>query len=338
MTENDYTSNTTLADIAAIMIGANSFVITTHGKPDGDALGAVLSLGRALEAIGKTVERWIIPPLPHALRGIVDEGVKLHFHGDEHAPMPTIEPDRVIVVDTGAWSQLDALRSWIEPRREKTIVIDHHLHGDDVGAKLFVDTSAAAVCEVIARLIDELGVEIDRVIAQTLFVGVASDTGWFRFSNTTAATHDLAARLMRAGADHAAIYRVTEQGERPEKLELMKRALQSLQLVAGGSAAVMTLTYEDFQQVGALPEDTERFVDLPQAVAGIETVVLISEPRKGATRMSFRSKPSATAINVNELAQRFGGGGHARAAGAKMDGPIDQVRQAVIEALEAASR
>jgi len=335
---NDYVSNTTLAEIAETLTAADSFVITTHAKPDGDALGAVLALSRALEQRGKTVERWIMPPLLHALRGIVGEGVQLHYHGDDHSPMPALEPDRVLVVDTGAWSQLDPMRPWIEPRREKTIVIDHHLRGDDVGAMRYIDSSAAAVCEIIARLIDALGVEIDAEMADALFVGVASDTGWFRFSNTTAETHELAARLMRAGTDHAAIYRETEQGERMEKLKLMQRALANMQIVADGSAAVIVLRTEDFEEAGALPEDTERFVDIPQAVTGIETVVLMSEPRKGHVRMSFRSKPGAAAINVSELAQRFGGGGHARAAGAKVDKPLEEVRDNVIAAIEELSQ
>jgi len=330
---NEYVSNTTLDSIAEAVTSAESFVLTTHTKPDGDALGAVLALATALERLGKTVQRWIMPPLPKSLAAIAGD-TELHFHGDDHSPLPDLEPDRVIVVDTGAWSQLESMRPWIEPRRDKTIVIDHHLRGDDVGAMLFVDAKAAAVCEVIARLIDVLGVEIDDTIALPLFLGVASDTGWFRFSNTSAATHELAARLMRTGVDHAALYRLTEQGERIEKLELMKRALNSMELVAGGAAAVITLRHDDFDEVGALPEDTERFVDIPQAVGDVKVVVLLSEPRAGTTRMSFRSKPGDDAINVSELAQRFGGGGHARAAGAKADRPIDAVRQDVVEAIE----
>jgi phosphoesterase RecJ-like protein len=254
-------------------------------------------------------------------------------NGSAPTDQPQNEPDRIVVVDTGAWSQLDPMRAWLEQRAERTIVIDHHLRGDEVGDMRFIDAKAAAACEIVADLIDLLGVEHDAVIRDALFVGIASDTGWFRFSNARPRTHELAARLLREGVDHAALYGQLEQGDRPEKLRLLIRALDSLKLIRDGRAAVMTLRQADFEDTGANSEETERFVDLPQIVRDVQLVVLITEQQEGPTRLSFRSKSIEDAVNVSRLAQQFGGGGHARAAGAKVDAPIDVVEQRVIDAI-----
>jgi len=329
-----YTSNTTLDDVARTLRDATRVLITTHAKPDGDAFGSIIALGAALESTGRNVERWVMPPLASPLKLLAD-GAKLHYHADDSNPWPEGEPDRIVIVDTGSWAQLEPMRAWLEPRRDRTVIVDHHLHGNDVAALRYVDTSAAAACEIVADLIDALGAPFNDTIRRALYAGIATDTGWFRFSNTTARTHRLAARLIEEGVDHAAIYRAIEQGERPQKLTLLNRALASLEVVAGGRAAVMTLRAADFSESGARPEETERFVDIPQVVGDIEVVVLVVEAKGGRlTRLSFRSKPGPDAIDVNRLASRFGGGGHARAAGAKVEGPIADVAPRLREALE----
>ncbi len=332
MTES-YQSNTTLAAIADRLSGVRRIMLTTHAKPDGDALGSIVALGRALRQRDKTVEYRVLPPLPPNLV-FAGDGAALVVH-EGAAAADIAEPDLIVITDTGAWSQLDALRDWLAPRRQKVIVIDHHLHGDDVAAERFVDARAAAACEIVADLIGAMGVAIDRPMAEALFLGIASDTGWFRFSNTRPNTHRLAARLLERGVDHAALYARTEQGERHEKLALLTRALQNMQTIADGHAALLTLRARDFEQTGARPDETERLVDLPQTVEDVRVVALVVEQGQ-QTRVSFRSKPGDDAIDMNQLAQRFGGGGHARAAGAKVEKPIDPVREQVIEAIEAA--
>jgi phosphoesterase RecJ-like protein len=152
----------------------------------------------------------------------------------------------------------------------------------------------------------------------------------------------LAARLLRRGVDHAALYQKLEQTERPEKLQLLIRAVSSLRLIARERAAVMVLRRGDFAATGALVEETERFVDLPQAVESVRVVALITEPpaqdgsKAGPVRLSFRSKPGSGAVDVAKLAGQFGGGGHARAAGAKLDAPLDEVISRVTGAVEQA--
>ena len=333
---SEYRSNTSLQDIATVLMAARRIVVTTHSKPDGDAFGAVIALSHALELKGKQAERWIMPPLPPSLAPLNSLAAPVHLRASDADPLPEGEPDAIVIVDTGSRSQLAAMASWLEPRRGRIIVIDHHLYGDDLAARLYVNTSAAAACEIIAELIDALGCAWDDVIATALYVGLASDTGWFRFSNTTAKVHQLAARLLSLGVDHAGLYQRIEQSERPQKLLLAARALASLEFLAGGRAAILTLTAADFQQTGARSEETERIIDLPQIVADVTLVALLTEVHEGHVRISLRSKPGAEAIDVNALARQFGGGGHARAAGAKLSEPLAAVRPRLIAALQAA--
>ncbi len=331
-----YQSNTTVQAIAKRLLAddVRRMFLTAHAKPDGDALGSVIALARALEILGKQVERRFIPPVPRNLTFLADRAPLVLHEGK--AAQHIDEPDAIVVLDTGAWSQLENLRDWLEPRHDKITVIDHHLHGDDVGKWSFVDAEAAAACELVAQLIDALGVDYDDLIGQALYLGIASDTGWFRFSNTTSRTHELAARLQREGIDHADVYMRSEQADRPQKLALMSRALNSLQLIADGKAAVMTLRRTDFQETGAGDDETERFIDIPQLVGQVKVVALIVE-QDGRVRLSLRSKPAGEgAVDVNKLASQFGGGGHARAAGAKSDQPVDDVTRRVVEAIERA--
>ena len=339
MTLSTYESNTTLAAIAAELDAAASVLITTHAKPDGDAIGSVVALARALlsRGGGKRVACCFMPPIGESFQPFI-AGLEVYTHRQEDSGPPCpFEPERIVIVDTGAWSQLEPLHAWLAPRRERAIVIDHHLRGDDVAAMRFIDAEAAASAEIVAQLIHVMGVPLDLPIATALFMGVASDTGWFRFSNTRPCTHDLASRLMRVGVDHADLYIRLEQSERPQKLGLMTRALDSLELLAGGRAAVMTLRVRDFTETGARVDETERLVDLPQIIGPVQVVVLVTETETGPVRLSFRSKPGTgpnPGVDVNVLAQRFGGGGHARAAGAKVKAPLEATRRAVVEAVE----
>ncbi|MHC4996255.1 MAG: DHH family phosphoesterase [Planctomycetota bacterium] len=344
---SDYVTNATLDELATTLRDASSVVVTTHSKPDGDAMGSAAALAFALSDLGKRAECWFVGPVLESL-AFVAEGltVRVIDATQPDHPIPpsdgSPEPDAVVVVDTGAWPQLGPLRGWLEPRRDKTIGLDHHLRGDDVAHKRIVDTSAAAACEIVADLIDALGVGFTHAIAQALYLGIASDTGWFRFSSTSDRTLELAARLKRVGVDHAALHARTEQRERVEKLALMRRALESITYHADGRAAVMRLTGEDFAQAGAGPEDVERIIDLPQVVSRIETVVLMTPaPGPGGdlsgaagTKLSLRSKPVEDFVNVSDLAQPFGGGGHAHAAGARTPDDMATAYEKLVAALE----
>lgn len=344
---DEYRSNIDLGRIPELLRGAGHVTVTTHAKPDPDAFGSVVALTAALRNIGVKADALLMPPVPAAFASLRGSDIPA-LHTPSHR-----FPDGglIVILDTGAWSQITPIREALTPRLDRTLIIDHHLAGDVPAKHRYIDTTAAACCELVARVLDKLAENpghkhpfIDPTVADSIFVGIAADTGWFRFSNTTPVTHELAARLQRAGVDHASLYTLIEQTDRPEKLALLTRALGSLRYAAGGRAAVLTLREDDFARTGAMLEETERFVDIPQFVAAVQLVMLVTETPaanrpdagKPVTRVSFRSKPGPEAVDVNTLARRFGGGGHARAAGAKLDEPIDAAIGKLVAAIETA--
>lgn len=340
---NDYTSNLTLDQAAdQLRLCTGSITVITHAKPDGDAAGTLAALVTALNSIGKQTRGVLCPPIASSLNFLAENhAIKV---ANDASGLPA-DTEQLVIVDTGAYSQLGPLEDAVRPLLDQTLILDHHLSGDVEAKHKYIDTTAAAAAEIIAALIDKL---VDReaisnddkqTINEALFTGIASDTGWFRFSNVTPNTHRLAADLIAGGVDHAGLHARLEQVERPEKLKLLIRAVDSLELLADDQAAVMTLTTSDFVETGARLEETERLIDIPQQVGTIQVIALISEAQTESgpqTRVSFRSKPTPDAVNVAELAATFGGGGHARAAGAKIDQPIDQARPLIVAALSQA--
>lgn len=378
-----YQSNLTLEQADRLLREASSVWVFTHAKPDGDAWGSVVAMSRSLQSLGKAVHAWLTPPVPAQLLALPgSERVRVWSDAASGpcAPDAGGEPGLVLVLDTGSWSQLGPARALVEPRLDRTLIIDHHLMGDADARWKIIDPQAAACCEMLEPLAERLAspVAMPRVVADALFVGLASDTGWFRFSNSRPRTHEMAARLLAAGVDHAELYRRTEQMERPQKLRLLIRALDSLELLADGRVAYMQLRAGDFAATGASMDETERFVDVPQTVDSVELVILATESigqavgaagtgvpgvegaarvsggdpgvpgvpglpgvsGDGMVRLSFRSKPGDGAVNVAEVAARFGGGGHARAAGAKVRGDwaevVGRAKAAAVAAVMAA--
>lgn len=351
----DYQATESLEQIAERLENASGPVLLmTHAKPDGDAWGSVVALAAALRQVGIAASGLLVPPVPEAFQALDGQDLLTCWH--EGMPLP--EATLYLLLDTGAWSQVGPLKHALATRTDRLLILDHHLSGDVPALARYVDGQAAACCEIMAELIDVLARRtgwqrgenplFSSRVCEALFVGIASDTGWFKFSNTRAATHTLAARLHQQGVDHAELYRRLEQCERPEKLALLRRSLDSLQLLADGRAAIMLLRASDFEATGARVEETERLIDLPQQVASIQLIVLVTEvaigqgqDRRLLTRLSFRSKPAGplnpVPVNVAVLASQFGGGGHARAAGAKCTDKLEVVLPQVIQAVEEAA-
>jgi|TARA_B100000959_G_C14946617_1_gene610136 phosphoesterase RecJ-like protein len=331
-----YVTTTTFESIAERIQEATSIVVTTHRKPDGDAIGSVVAMYRALRAIEKEVEVLIAGPLEHGL-AIIAGDTPIRFIEDDGFPEDA--PDLIIVVDTGAWSQLEAAESWLREHADLIVGLDHHANGDDVAEDRIVDVTAAAATQVVMQLLDTMQIDLGSgkgCIAEALFVGLATDTGWFRFSNADARCFADASKLLQHDLNRYDIYRSLEETARPSRMALLQRMLASLEII--GNVAIMCLRSNDFGETGGDSTDLVGLVNTPMVIEGVQASILLTDSNPGITKMSFRSKPAmpcdpSTLIDVNKLAGAFGGGGHIHAAGARVKEPLEAVKARLLEEL-----
>jgi bifunctional oligoribonuclease and PAP phosphatase NrnA len=215
------------------------------------------------------------------------------------------------------------------------VVIDHHVSGDDLGAELFKDADAEAVGRLVIEAADQLDVPVGQAIAEPAFVALTTDTGWFRFSSTTADTLRLAARLVEAGAKPSQLYKELYENDSHARLQLIGRALVHSQAEMDGRLIYTWLDRADFDACGALPSDSEDIINELLAVGGTQVAVILVEQPKGGFKISFRSRCE---VDCSKLAERFSGGGHKKAAGASLNEPLDAAKTKILAAVRAAMK
>ncbi len=307
--------------------------VVTHRRPDGDALGAVAGLTLALHALGIDATAALFEPFPTRYE-LLRDSVTWHDWTAERDAL-TSTCDALLVLDTCSVQQLEPIADWL-PQAPRTLVIDHHPTRDAIGTRpgdlRLLDESAGAVCLLVAELLKTAGVAWTPALATALFVGLATDTGWFRFSNTDARLLRMTAELTAAGAAVNAIYRAIYEQDSPARLRLTGRMLQALELHADGQLALLKLRRADFDAAGADRTMTEDLVNEAGRLAGVEATVLFTE-EADHIRVNFRSKAR---LDVAKLAAQFGGGGHTRAAGARLAAPWDAAVATVLAAATAA--
>lgn len=348
VTTQAYDSTADAAAIAERLSSASRVAVLTHTKPDGDAVGSVLGLARALQHRGVHAHPVFCEPwngrFDPVVRStpIVVAGAESDF---ERAELR--EADAVAVVDTGSFGQLGVAAGYVRERFDRTLIIDHHRGGESSVAPMrLIDVEAASATQIVARVATALcGAEspagLPRDVAEPLYLGLATDTGWFKHPSVTPAVFRLAADLLEAGVDHNELYTVSDMSDPPSRLLLMQRALGSLELVSDGRLALMSLDGEDFRASGAEVTDASGLIDVPKSVRTVEVSALLYAVEPGVTKLSLRSKRSALSIDVNELASVWGGGGHHHAAGAKLrldvGSAVEEVRSRLVNAIEAAA-
>jgi len=308
-------------------------LLTTHVRPDGDALGSTAAMSLALRKINIASEILLLSHLPRKYSFLFNDHGLAHIDAEPGIPsqLNLDHYDALLVVDTGTWSQLPGLEERIARWARPKIVIDHHLTQEQWADVKLVDSTAAAAGEIVAEVIERWNIPYDRAMATCLYVAIVSDTGWFQFSNTRPQTLRLGAKLMELGVDTDRIYQMLYQNERAERVALQTRAQDSLELLADGRLAVMTIRKEDFHQTRANVPDTENLINIPLQIATVEVAILVTEPLdNGPVRISLRSKGQ---IDVARFAEQFGGGGHARASGLKLATTLADAREQVVAAM-----
>lgn len=346
-----------LASIAAWLTDKRKIAVITHVKPDGDAVGSSISLTRALNLAQKNIgiasppraRAWYFGPRPSWMKRIVGDTPATNIESFDEIEHESC--DAVVIVDTGSWSQLEMIKPWLEQQRGKIAIIDHHAQGDAaITDRRVVDVASAAACQPVAELcrvilnkrtLRELPVEV----AEPLYLGLATDTGWFKHSNVKPNVMETAAALLATGVDHAALYVNIEQRERLPRLKLLARALASLELHDQNRIAVMSLTKKDFSDTGAQPADAGGFADHSQTLESVLVTAVLTEadpsefgmsagPDASLTKISMRSKAVPGSADVNAAAKELGGGGHVRAAGAKLYADLPTTKTKVLESIK----
>ncbi len=306
------------------------FVISSHVRPDADAIGSEMGLCGLLEQMGKEV-RIVNPSATPNHLGFLDPTNRIRKIGEGITLEEVCNTDVHLLVDTSAWQQLTELRKTLETTKAKKVVIDHHLSSDHLGAELFKDTTAAAAGILICELADALGITPTVEQGTALFAAIATDTGWFRFPNVDARTIQRIAWLIELGVQPHVVYRELYEKSSLARLHLHGRVLSRVSIEFGGAMGMTYVQQKDFDETGAHPSDTEDLVNDCLTIVGTRCAVIFVEQKSGQVKVSFRSR---SGLDVAKIAEQFGGGGHRLASGAMLAGPLDRARSVVMEAMK----
>jgi phosphoesterase RecJ-like protein len=300
-------------------------LLVGHARPDGDCLGAQAALHRGLTGLGKEVAI-CNPDAPARVFDYLTRQVPYGVFGPGGLP----PHDLVMLLDFNELSRTGPMAGPITAAPSRKMVVDHHPHdGEAFWDGSFVDVTASATGVLAWRLLKLLGAPIDALVATGVFTSMVTDTGWFRYSNTDAETLGLAGELVAAGVDVSAVYAALYQRRAPEEPRALGAVLDTVEYFADGRLAV---AHQPLRS-GPTLEDGDPLLDELRAVERVEVVLYLREIEPGVCKLSARSK---TSFDVNALARGFGGGGHRKAAGATIQGPLDVVRGRLIAAAEAA--
>lgn len=313
----------------ALIEPSRQVLITAHIRPDGDACGCVRALKETLTGLGKGVQVLFMSPLASWYQCLFADPPAIL--GNDIPPEKLDEAyknvDLVIIVDTDSKVQLPGFADWLAHCGKKVLVIDHHITGDHLGDVEVIDPTAAAAGEIVFDLLKYAGWPITERIAESIFIALSTDTGWFKFGNADSRIFHTAAELIDAGARPNAIYSLLYQSYTPARIYLMGRMLEHLQLHADGQIATQYILRSDFDETGATGADTENLIDECQRIETVQTAVLLVELADGGFRCSLRSKG---AVDVRKIAQKYGGGGHTLASGVNLEGPLEKALQTVV--------
>jgi phosphoesterase RecJ-like protein len=312
-------------EFGAALAQHSSFVIMSHVRPDGDAIGSQVALGFALMAMGKTVYLVNEDGVPESLAFMA---------GSEKVTTPPTEPldvDVAIALDTATKPRLGNGALHAASKAKFWVNIDHHISNPAYGDLNIIDATSPATGQILYQLIRALDMPLPAETRDAIYVAVSTDTGSFQYGSTTAATYELGADLIRRGLDVGKINADTYDNHPFRRLELMRELLNTLEISADGKIANWELRDAVRLKLDLQPDDSEGLIDLIRSVKGVKVAAFFEELEGGKIRVSMRSKDKS--VNVCEVAMKFGGGGHALAAGIRMAGPWKDAKAAVLTAL-----
>jgi len=317
--------------VIAKIAPAEKILLTTHHNPDGDGLGAEAALYNCFRRMGKAPYILNSAPLPPEYT-FLNDGDMFHTYTPGQGPDELENFDLLVILDAGNTERLGHFGPVLQSLNLPTVCIDHHpFNNCPAGNASMIDVQAPATTALVFELIKELAPQaIDIKIAEALYVGVMTDTGSFRFENTTAETMLITAELLRYGVQPGIVYRNVYENYRPERMRLLGIALQNVHYEFENRLAWFCVTQEQIKSAGAVLEEVDGFTDFVRSTKGVEIAVMFLQVRSNRTRMNFRSKGQ---ISVNDIARQFGGGGHPYAAGLVLDTSLEECLPIVLPAV-----
>lgn len=307
----------------------NKFILTAHETPDGDAVGSECAMFAALKYLGKEVLIFNADPTAEKYRYLscADDITVLQDGGQ----LPgDIEEYVLLILDTNDIHNIGQVAEIILPRVKDYFIIDHHESDEDILKVNHIEESASSTCEILYALFREMDVPITLPIAEALYTGIVYDTGSFIYPKTSAETFSIAHHLVELGVQPNYIYRRIYESNSISALRLQSKVLSSLELFYDQHVAAQTMTRSDIVECGALYEEADTLINLPLKSERVKVSLFFKENEAGILRCSLRSKED---INVAEIAQHYGGGGHKTAAGFKSRYPLETIKQKVLDKL-----
>lgn len=305
------------------------FLLTTHINPDGDGLGSEVAAALWLEGMGKTVRILNDSPVPPVFRFMEDMHA-IETFDEARAEAAFAEADVFMILDTANRHRIGRLAPVMDRHAIDIAIVDHHVSHDGFGRVNVIEPGAAATAEILYDLIAESGAPLTVPVAEALYIGLMTDTGSFRYSNTDGAAHRMAATLVDAGLDPQALHARVHSNATPGRLRFFGEVLAALQMLDDGRLAVLEASPEQFRRHGLAGPDTEGLVDMPRTIAGVEVVALFSEVEAGKIKVSLRSTGR---VSIDQVCARLGGGGHVHAAGVLVHGTRASAMERVLPEL-----
>jgi phosphoesterase RecJ-like protein len=322
---NPKSNNTDLAAIAEVLKSRQRFVVMSHARPDGDALGCTLAMALCLKQLGKDVTAWN------------EDGVLEKFRylpGCELVTVPPAEPqkfDVALVLDNAVRNRAGTAIAAVA-HADVWINIDHHVTNEHYGDLNYIDATAPATGQILFELIRGHDLPLTYAMADNLFAAISTDTGSFQYPSTTARTYEIAADLIRAGVNVGELSQKMYESYPRRRLELLRALLNVLRFSSNDRVASFALTAETAKNLNVLPEDNEGLIDYIRAIEGVVSAAFFEELGDGRVRISLRSK--SPKIDVSKVCGLFGGGGHRLAAGARITGSLAEVQEKVLQAID----
>jgi phosphoesterase RecJ-like protein len=304
-----------------------SVAISTHINADGDGCGSEVALAHILAQKGMTVKIVNPTPWPDTYDFLLGKDI---VDATPEGSSALKKADLLVVLDISDVKRLGNLADTVRALKTSKVVIDHHIPSDEPPSEeMLADTTACATGELIYDLAVTLNAELTPEIATALYVAILTDTGGFRFSNTSARCLAVASQLLAAGVEPEEMYRRLYASHPIGRLHLLRDALATLEVDPAYGISWISVAAGAAEEYGLKSEDLEGLAEHPRSVGGTRMAIFFRDLGHGKIKASFRSTGD---VNVNEFARQFGGGGHAKAAGALIPGTIDEVRHSVVNA------